>query len=290
MLWSPRLFSPIRIWLESTQVGLSNRFLSLERGILQSAGGRVCLQSCIVTVCVNSEMDLPQVCLLRFRPTSGQSLFFPHSLSRFLITPRIFASKTNIKQAWQASLNAAKSTSKWAQLIGARTDRTFNQTNPLLHAASIYRVNRNNSFHRKPNPTREKEGGREEECSPWSHTAEEAAAGRTRTAGDAQFPQTAWRSSGVSRPRPVCLPSLSALRTLHRQTAIKVTMWPTTTKVGNTFPGGLAGIRARFSVESPGLCRQGEGGGAKAKGEGGVEKRGQRLGVGCHPKLLKPEQ
>lgn len=58
------------------------------------------------------------------------------------------------------------------------------------------------------------------------------------------------------------LPSLNCLlRCLHCQTAIKVTICPTTTRVGNTLPGGLSGIRpgtewglagSRDSWESPG--------------------------------------
>lgn len=148
---------------------------SRERGILKFAGGRVACRAALWrSVSTIKRTRLRCVCLDSgqlqesfhfFKPTAG----LPYHA--------MFICKLNkIKQAWQASVNAAKSTSKYnlgAQLTGACTDKTFilNQTNLLLHTAGIYRVNRNNSFHRKPNPKREKEGGREEECPPWSHSA-----------------------------------------------------------------------------------------------------------------------
>lgn len=85
------------------------------------------------------------------------------------------------------------------------------------------------------------------------------------------------------------------LRTRHCQTAIKVTMCPTTTRAGNTLPGGLAGIRPAIKVESPprwfledrwtswgsrtgGGWRRGSGGGGGVKGEVGGGGWGRSVG------------
>lgn len=64
------------------------------------------------------------------------------------------------------------------------------------------------------------------------------------------------------------------LRSFHCHTTIKVTMWPTTTRVGNTFPGGLTGIGPGYRVGRRRLRRQVGGPGWKVRGSGGSEGGG----------------
>lgn len=104
---------------------------------------------------------------------------------------------------------------------------------------------------------------------------ESRAAGRT-AAGSSQQPPCQGPSA-VSWNRLV-LPCLE--RALHRHTAIKATMCPTTTRAGNTVPGGLAGIGPGQKWTVP--VSEGRWGGVK--GEEGWRRGG--LGVCCHSRIL----
>lgn len=86
-----------------------------------------------------------------------------------------------------------------------------------------------------------------------------------------------------SRPQPhqhqllqLVLPCL--VLTLHRHTAIRVTMCPTSTRAGNTFPGGLVSIGPAHEWTVPGSA-------VRWGGVKGEEREGGG-GVWCHSGVL----
>lgn len=86
-----------------------------------------------------------------------------------------------------------------------------------------------------------------------------------------------------SRPQPhqhqllqLVLPCL--VPTLHRHTAIRVTMCPTSTRAGNTFPGGLVSIGPAHEWTVPGSA-------VRWGGVKGEEREGGG-GVWCHSGVL----